>query len=316
MPAAAFLASQLPDKIGPANPLVKPVMCRVWKGMSRLVFAFLSVLAMALSARTGDEGMLTLRLVSEVKGIQPGRPFYVGLALHHAPGWHTYWKFPGVVGVPTNLKWQDLPSGFKAEPIDWPEPESVLMFEIKAQGYERDVVLPMKITPPADLKQGTEVTLKGQAAYMCCNRTCHPGFENLSLSLPVAASCEYDETWHGKIEKELAGRPRTSTAWAASVVEGDETMEFTLRPVGQARAVGDDELSKLIFFTEDGLVDSDKPQKIERMPDGSLHFTLAKTSYIVGEKPKTMTGVLVRPGGWEADGGIHCLRVSAALGKS
>jgi len=55
-------------------------------------------------------------------------------------------------------------------------PGRALADEIKAQGYERDVVLPIRITPPESLQDGTSITLAGKAAYMCCNRQCNPGF--------------------------------------------------------------------------------------------------------------------------------------------
>ena len=260
-----------------------------------------------------DEPFLTLKLVSETASIQPGKPFYVGIALHHAPGWHTYWKYPGVVGVPTNIKWQDLPAGFKAEPIDWPEPEPVLMFQIKAQGYERDVVLPMKITPPADLKEGASITLAGKAAYMCCNRTCHPGFEDLKITLPVKSVSAEPTEWAKKIQHELSLRPQTSAAWTASSEEGKEKIELTLKPGPGAAKLSAAEAAKLIFFTEDGLIDTDKPQQIERRDDGSLVFELVKTTYIVGDKPTTLTGSLVNPPGWESGGKVRCMRITAAL---
>jgi len=135
----------------------------------------------------------------------------VGLALHHGQGYHTYWKHPGTaLGVPTGITWKDLPAGFKAEPIDWPEPEPVLMFQIKAQGYERDVVLPIRITPPADLKDGSMVKLSGKALWMCCNQECNPGFQDLVIELPVkvADAPVYNAEWRPRFVRQRALRPR------------------------------------------------------------------------------------------------------------
>jgi len=274
---------------------------------------FALLLAATLPALAQDDAPLTLKLVSEVSSIQPGKPFYVGLCLKHGKGWHSYWKFPGVVGVPTNIQWKELPEGFTADPISWPEPESVLMFQIKAQGYERDVILPIKITPPASLSEGSTVKLSGKVIYMCCNRECHPGFEDLSITLPVKSTAPVDSEWHDKIKHELSLQPRTSETWTATSKEGEDKLVLTLQPRKGAADISGDEAAKIIFFTEDGLVDSDKPQKVERRDDGSLVFTLPKTSYIVGDKPTRMTGVLLYPPGWEAGGKLRCLRVSAAL---
>src|SRR5215212_269957 len=102
---------------------------------------------------------LSIELISEVTSIQPGTSFYVGLHLKHQEHYHTYWKFPGIVGVPTDMAWK-LPPGWKAGPIEWPAPERVMMFQIKAQGYHGEVLLPMKVTPPNDLQSGAKITLE------------------------------------------------------------------------------------------------------------------------------------------------------------
>src|SRR5215218_2237101 len=103
---------------------------------------------------------LSIELVSEVTSIQPGTPFYVGLHLKHQEHYHTYWKFPGIVGVPSHMAW-NLPAGWKADAIEWPAPERVMMFQIKAQGFHDEVLLPMKLTPPKNLEPGTRVTVGG-----------------------------------------------------------------------------------------------------------------------------------------------------------
>jgi DsbC/DsbD-like thiol-disulfide interchange protein len=142
-----------------------------------------------------SDNPLQIELVSSVTSIQPGTPFRVGLHLQHPEGYHTYWKYPGIVGVPTNMAWQ-LPEGWKAEPIEWPAPERVFMFQIKAQGFHGDEVLPIRLTPPSNLKDGSKVTLKGKATWMCCGRDCNPGFRDMSLELPVSAEApKADERW-------------------------------------------------------------------------------------------------------------------------
>jgi len=60
-------------------------------------------------------------LVSEVQSIQPGTPFWVGLHMRMAPGWHTYYRNPGDSGLGTVIDW-NLPQGFEAGPITWPAP--------------------------------------------------------------------------------------------------------------------------------------------------------------------------------------------------
>jgi DsbC/DsbD-like thiol-disulfide interchange protein len=60
-------------------------------------------------------------LLADTSAIVAGKPFTVGLLLRMAPGWHTYWKFSGDAGLPTEIKWT-LPPGWKIGEIQWPIP--------------------------------------------------------------------------------------------------------------------------------------------------------------------------------------------------
>lgn len=277
------------------------------RGVALLILALCAVVCRA-------EEPLQIELVSEVTSIRAGEPFYVGLALHHGAGYHSYWKFPGIVGVPTNIEWLPLPEGFKVEPIDWPEPEHVLMFSIHAQGYERDVVLPIRITPPATLVAGTRVRLAGKASWMCCSTQCNPGFKDLAIELPVAsAGPAFDTTWHAKFEAERALRPRTSQAWQASAMRDKAGIEITLKPQAGASKLMAADAANLRFFTEDGMVDSNKPQTIVIAEDGSVRLMLLQPDYLVGDPPATLRGVLLLARGWEANGELRCLSISPPL---
>ena len=103
---------------------------------------------------------LSISLISEVKSIQPGESFKVGVKIKHDPGFHTYWKSSGIVGVSTQVKW-DLPEGFEVSSIHWPYPELSKMAEYPCFGYERDIVLFMTVTP-AKMINEKSVTLKSK----------------------------------------------------------------------------------------------------------------------------------------------------------
>ena len=287
----------------------------VWTYCEDMHVRVFLLLTMAMVTSLRAVTPLEIELVSEVRRIEPGKPFYLGLSLHHGEGYHTYWKHPGIVGVPTNIQWTELPPGFKADPIDWPEPERTFMFQIKAQGHQRDLVLPIKVTPPGDLKAGAKLTFKGKASWMCCNRECNPGFKDLSIELPVGKVGEpdLDLNWKAKIEKELALRPQSSPAWEASAVSKGKQFTVTLKPKAGAAKLSAEDAAKLIFFTEDGMIDSDKPQEIECLPDGSLRFRLVEAEFIIGDRPKELLGLLVHPAGWEQGGKVRCLKVVAPL---
>jgi thiol:disulfide interchange protein DsbD len=261
------------------------------------------------------ETPLEVTLVSEVTSIQPGRAFYVGLNLHHGSGYHSYWKFPGIVGVPTGIQWK-LPRGFEAGEIEWPEPESVLMFKIKAQGFERDVLLPIKITPPANLKPGETVRLEGKASWMACARTCHPGFTDVSLELPVKNETPAaDDKWRAMFEQERARVSKTTGAWKSSAIENGQSVTLTLAPASpRARKLTSEQASNIIFFTEDGWIDSDKPQSVKLNDDSSVTITLKRSDiYLAKEPPRKLAGIVQIPRSWLVDAELRSMKIAPVL---
>lgn len=270
----------------------------------------LSALPLAAIAQTG----LKLELVSEQTAVVPGKPFTVGLWVDHDRGYHTYWRFPGIVGVPTQIKWK-LPEGWKAGELVYPEPERTLMFKIKAQGFDRDVMLRTEIIPPADLKIGESVTLTGTASWMCCGSTCHPGSMELSLTLPVAETAELDANAHKLIEVERTRQERSSDAWTAEAVEKGKTITLILRPAAGARiSKSQREADDIIVFTEDGWFDSDQPQTILLHSDGSLSITLIKAeTYLGGGPPETLRAIVRHEEGWLQDGILRCLKIAPRI---
>lgn len=274
-----------------------------------------SVLVLLAAVVCRAEVPVEVTLVSEVTSVQPGRPFYVGLHLHHGDGYHSYWKFPGIVGVPTAIQWK-LPPDFVAGEIEWPEPQPVLMFKIKAQGFERDVILPVKITPPASLKPGGTVQLAGKASWMACARTCHPGFGDVSLSLPVKNEVpDFDGKWHGIFEKERGLAPGSTDAWTADAAEKDQTVTLTLTPATPAaRKITREEAAKIVFFTEDGWIDSDKPQSIRLNAEGSIAITLTRSEIYLGkETPRTLVGLVQNTAGWCTDLKLTSMQIAPRL---
>ncbi|HMD61832.1 MAG TPA: protein-disulfide reductase DsbD domain-containing protein, partial [Opitutaceae bacterium] len=145
----------------------------------------LAALAFAAAPLPVARAQVAASLVPADGSIQPGTPFTVALRLVHKPHWHTYWANPGT-GLPTTLKWT-LPLGWKAGDIQWPAP--VLLSDsrgnIVGNGYDGDLLLPVTITPPADLKPGANVELRVGADWLMCQDECVPGNARLSLALPV-----------------------------------------------------------------------------------------------------------------------------------
>ena len=267
---------------------------------SNLIALSLSVAGWAMATVPAhSQEVLDLTMVSEVKSVQPGAPFHVALSLQHKEGYHTYWKFPGIVGVPTSMDWE-LPPGWQASEILWPAPEQVHMFKIRAQGYHGNLLLPVQITPPKDLAVGSEVTLKGKSSWMCCGRDCNPGFTDLTLKLPVTAAVPAaDLRWQKPIAAALKEVPNPLQGWKVSAVRsaGDVTLKLVPEISGAVP-----EVKEVLFFTDDGLINADKDQKLERGADGSLTLRLEVSQYADQPLATSLNGVLQSPQSWGGDG--------------
>src|SRR5438132_5924692 len=133
--------------------------------------------------------LVKAELLADTNAVVPGKPFTVGLLLRMAPAWHTYWKFSGDAGLPTELKWKLLP-GWKIGEIQWPIPlKTIDPGDIQTYGYENEVLLMQEITPPTKL-DSSSVKLSADASWLVCERICIPGGATLQLELPVSTTSE------------------------------------------------------------------------------------------------------------------------------
>src|SRR5947208_4588738 len=132
-----------------------------------------AVLPQGQSQTYEGKQLVKAELLADTNAVVPGESFTVGLLLRMAPGWHTYWKFPGDAGIPTELKWK-LSTGWKAGEIQWPIPLKVNEpGDIQIYGYHDEVLLMQEITPPASLTEST-VTLPVEASRLVCEKICIP----------------------------------------------------------------------------------------------------------------------------------------------
>jgi thiol:disulfide interchange protein len=135
----------------------------------------------------GGKQLVHAELVADTKAIVPGRSFTVGLLLRMAPCWHTYWKFSGDAGLPSEIKW-NLPAGWKVGEIQWPIPlKTTDPGDIQTYGYQDEVLLMQEIVPPAKI-DSSSVKLTAEANWLVCEKICIPGSASLQLELPTSTT--------------------------------------------------------------------------------------------------------------------------------
>jgi thiol:disulfide interchange protein/DsbC/DsbD-like thiol-disulfide interchange protein len=150
----------------------------------------LSIFALAPQSRGQvyqGKQLVKAELLADTNSVVPGKPFTVGLLLRMAPSWHTYWKFSGDAGLPTELKWK-LPPGWKVGEIQWPIPlKTIDPGDIETYGYENEVLLTQEITPPQKLDD-SPVKLSADASWLVCEKICIPGSATLQVELPTSTT--------------------------------------------------------------------------------------------------------------------------------
>ena len=243
-------------------------------------------------------------LVSEVASIQPGQPLWVGLHLHMEPGWHTYWKNPGDSGLPTRIKWT-LPAGFEAAPIEWPYPKPFSQGPVTSYGYEYDVLLPVRVTPPASLTPGQAVRLAARADWLECREQCLPGRADLALTLPVAPDAPRPVAELATVFAQTRKRlPMVPAGWTFQAKDRPSGFAIHLRPPKTWGPIED-----AYFFSEDAeVVDHAAAQTLASAEDGYRLDVAAAPN--VARPLARLRGVLVTV---SAQGGTRAVRVDAPM---
>src|SRR5262249_2085813 len=125
-------------------------------------------------------------LQSSRAAIAPGEHFTIVLRERIRDGWHTYWRNPGDSGQPTRLTWH-LPTGWRAGGIQWPAPTAMRFATLMSYVYSNEVLLPIDLMAPRNLRAGEHVTLNAEGDWLVCSDICIPEHAALSLTLPVSA---------------------------------------------------------------------------------------------------------------------------------
>ncbi|SDT91990.1 protein-disulfide reductase DsbD domain-containing protein [Stappia sp. ES.058] len=115
----------------------------------------------------------------------PGAPERTDAALEIMlePGWHTYWRFPGEAGIPTNADFSRS-VGLTDVRLGYPAPERYDDGTSTSIVYKDRVVLPVDFTL-TDV-DGT-ATLAADVLFGVCSDICVPAQASLSLEIPPAA---------------------------------------------------------------------------------------------------------------------------------
>ncbi|MDX1439198.1 MAG: protein-disulfide reductase DsbD family protein [Rubricoccaceae bacterium] len=273
---------------------------------SLFIGAVLLLAARGINAQSEDSSPHSdAQLVAEVTAFQPGEPFWVGLHMVMDDDWHSYWKNPGDAGQPTEVHWQ-LPEGFTVEEIEWPFPERIDQPPLASYGYSHEVLLPMRVVPPADYDED-ELALQGTAEWLICADICLPAEEEVSLRIPRGESLP-DDDWANQFSEARVNQPAEIAGWNASaeVTDGGYTLLVDAPDSWRGTADG-----SFFFVDTDATLAHAEPQSIEATEEG-FSIRLTSSRFSSGDVTR-LTGALVAPEGQTWDGTHRALAVNAPV---
>ena len=255
----------------------------------------LTLCALFLTGSHVAQAQVEATLVAESTSIEPGKPFTAALRLVHKPHWHSYWVYPGT-GLPTTLAFT-LPPGWTATDILWPTPNllSDTRGTVIGNGYDGDLLLPVTLTPPANLKPGTSVTLNAKSDWLMCLESCVPGNADVSLTLAVADHAVPDPMFSPRLKAVMADLPKAPMSFTMTATRDAKNVTLTLTGTGAGA------LANVHFFSQDGYVAFDLAEPTEKHGN-TLVITLPIGPDAPSPAPARLTGVLAAGIGPERKG--------------
>jgi DsbC/DsbD-like thiol-disulfide interchange protein len=212
---------------------------------------------------------LKVELISEEATSPPGQPLWVGLLFQLDQGWHIYWQNAGDSGQPPKVQWE-VPPGFMAGSISWPQPIRLGGGSVVDYGYEGQVLLMAPIQRPSSRNATPLPDLSADVKYIVCRDVCIPGKAHLTLSGPGGGDWA---PWHALFEQTRAQLPKAAPAsWKLTAVSAKQYFILSV----QART----QLAGASFFPlEPSQIDNSSPQDFAPTHDG-FRLTLKKSDQL------------------------------------
>jgi thiol:disulfide interchange protein DsbD len=250
-----------------------------------LILAFLSPFSAAWGAAVRTEHV-TAELVTENTTLRAGAANQVGVRLEMVPHWHTYWRFPGDSGLPTEIVWH-LPAGWSAGPLEWRKPERLFVPPLVNYGYEGETLIGAPLTVPPGAAGVFE--LGASVSWLVCKEECVPEKAELALKVRVAPGRPKAGPLAYVFRRLAAEQPRKLASPVATEEKGASIGIVVPGEVAGSLAAAD------FLPLAPMLVKGDAPPKVEKK-GGSTVLWLAKSDPF-DAKAETLPGMLITAGG-------------------
>ncbi len=156
----------------------------------------MAILVIAAHAHAADasgwdgDARSAVRLIAGDSSSGSDAPRRAGIEIRLAPGWKTYWRYPGDSGVPPRFDFAGS-TNVKQATVLWPTPHRFADGNGQSIGYSGGVVFPLQVQAKDSSKPAT---LRLKIEYAICEKLCVPAEGNVELPLTAAANSSSNET--------------------------------------------------------------------------------------------------------------------------
>jgi DsbC/DsbD-like thiol-disulfide interchange protein len=126
-----------------------------------------------------------VRLIAGASSSEGGATIHrAGVEIRLAPGWKTYWRYPGDSGIPPRFDFSQS-TNVKSVTVRYPAPQRLTDDSGTSIGYKHGVVFPLEVVAQ---DSGRPVTLSVAIDYAVCEKLCVPADGKAELTLTGAPS--------------------------------------------------------------------------------------------------------------------------------
>lgn len=197
---------------------------------------------------TAEEVLVRASAVAERPGVTPGGTVWVGVRFEIKDGWHTYWPGQNDTGFGTEIT-PSGPEGVSFGPIAWPAPHRYTApGDILDHVHESEVTALVPVTAPAGAAIGSSLDLSFDLAWLVCKSVCIPGWETVTLSLPVVEATPGTDASVAGVFAAARARIPVPGDGRAVTVEWDKAAQDSGGRTVRLRASG---ASRMAFYPDD-----------------------------------------------------------------
>ena len=215
-----------------------------------------------------------------------------GIEMRLAPGWKTYWRYPGDSGIPPRFDFSKS-RNVKSVTVRWPAPQRLTDESGTSIGYKHDLIFPLDVVPE---HLGEPVTLLLAMDYGVCEKICVPVDAKVELTIEREQPSAHDSriaTAEARVPKPATlGQDGAALTIRAIKREGTRVVVDLAYPAGES----------VDLFAEGPTADwaLPVPSPVAGAPAGMQRFTFELDGLPPNTKPDGATLLLTAVAGERA----------------